>query len=494
MAINWDQSFETIDSLIVSGKIKEAQRKLSNIKKNHKLPRNRALNFSSLCNRVGKYKEAHLCLYPYIHPEDGKIIKPTGSELLEFSTALIFLGGVSEALFLLNILAEENDKYEGNYDKSKFHLISGFGHLGNWDFKKAKISFQNFLQQQNLGPYKEVIGRINLANCLLFNDEYMDAYNLLGEAANIARENDYTLLLSNIYEISMQACIDLEMWDESLKFAQLGKNIFGKNISPFIEKNINRWENITHYYKSGEKKYIARLKKDMAWFKEQDHPNIVRSLNYYIGLFTKNEKTLKYIYFGSPYEQFKKKIIQNFPNFDTTQDNFFTPDNLKTTKNTPLVKLQELEMPPLLQRFFALLCSDFFESFSLFKIQQNIFPDEFYNPLTTPKKIYALKGRLNQLFLEQELPLEVIVKRGNFKLHFAGPLRILVPSELNSVYKPKSEIDQAKEKLPEQFKTGQLIEVLGLSKRACLYLIKDWLEDGLLIKEGSGRSVLYRWS
>jgi len=355
------------------------------------IPPHLRADFASLARRAHLYKEAIKMLQDRIYGGG----RPEDKDLMEYASSIRKLGMVQQCLNLLERVSEHKEKY----------LYQGFCHVHNWDYLKAQECFEKFLMQGGLSERESVVARLNVISCYIFNGALDDADRAINAIEPLCKDKYFQFYL-NCQEMRGQISIrNNRLMEASAVLARAhdaAKKETGTT-SLFLEK----WKLIAELPLPSAHPKDAQIAAFRKTIRLQGHWETLRDFDYHVAMFQKDSALLNYVYFGTPFESFKKRIAQNHPG--QIHDHYaWTAGSTATQTLDPLDCGIEVVPFGLIQhRLLLVLLSDFYRPWSLQRIFDSLFPSEIYDVDSSPKRIYGLIKKLQDNLKSLALPFDL---------------------------------------------------------------------------------------
>lgn len=470
--------------------------KLAQFLKSHtyEVPRPLTARYVNLLRRMGGPKYGLAILNPIVRSETSA---PTTEETIEYATCLCRVGLVDESIVLLSGIAKEA------HPEIQFELAAA--HMSKWEFSKSIPYLLKYLGNQGLSVYKSCVGEINLAVAYLYTDETEKADSMLRKLNTKAKENNFSLLRGNALELRGEIAFQNREFDRALElFEDSAKNLQSAN--PRYSLYLEKWKIIVKMLReNGSQGSLAechQLRKKVA---EIHDWNSLREIDLYKAVVQKDVKAITYLYYGTPYLEYRKRILSAWEGplnldddiyerkigpgafqekriFDiATGKDFFTGAQLKAGQS--------------MHRLLQVLATDFYAPFLTTKIFSLVFKDAFFNPTTSPKQVHQLVKRLNDWFLTHKVPL--VIKYGNSGYRLRSEEGFLLRIPTNVVVRTKADdfLQLLKShSLVENFSVAMVAEKLQLSHRNATRLVSEAVASGKLERRRMQRSTLYSFT
>ncbi|MBT7611322.1 MAG: hypothetical protein HN576_16295 [Bacteriovoracaceae bacterium] len=492
MAQDYHEILKQLDLDIRNARIVHAAKEVIRLRKRYQIPRRFAAQLGEIAIRCGQPKHALLELHPYVRPEEGTVIEANTSEKMIYAYALIKVGANRDATKLL----EEVDVVKN--PKAYFYL--GISHLPEWNHAKAVECFQAFLKSNKGSEYENIVTKANLVESQIFLGDYINAHEILDELRDYAALHGLELLRAHCFELSVQVAIGMENWNEAQSF--LAKNQEGH--SKFDQLILKKWKIVIDHNIYGHKpshvsqlKQLAKKSISLGYFEH------ARSCYFYLALYskkTRQQQLTNFLYHGTSSEFFREKLkqeglpIDQVPSeyiwtgdpFSKAKD-YFDIVTARGTDGSTLKKGQKVH------RLLLAHTKDFFRPFSTIAIYQQLFPDHYYNPKTSPLQVADAKFRLKKWVTQSKLPLELA------NINDLSYLSIR-SQDYGIKLKLGESFDNAKDArfllLKDmwsdiRFSSKQVANLLKVSPRTANVLLKTLESEEKIKKYGQGRSTSY---
>lgn len=505
---NFDKLNE-ISTLITRGLHGVALRELKNMDI-HSIPRGHKTLAASLLRRLGLSIRAIQLLNPIIRPSSRRPIEATDSEKLEYSANLIRLGGRREALDLMQSIDPQK--------LPKKHLFQAFAHIAEWDYQKSNHELKNLLLHPLAEEYDQQIARVNLVLGYIFQEDYSQAYEILDSLIPDTLQKKQALLHSNSLELLAQIQILEKKYQQARQTLIQAQNslVSSHTIDAFfIKKDFAILRAIeTSGDLSHAKKYIYQIKYEAL---KKNYWEQARDCDYHLAQLTQDSKIFEKLFYGTPYRSYQQKILNNFhkntENKTWNKMNYVWTLGLKSKSNAKfnlpncqnLKDLKNLEFKPtqLPQKILQSLAQDFYRPRSLFEIFEFCFQNEHYLAKFSQDKIHQGIMRLRKQIADIRVPLEIAEQNSFYQLQTKSQMGVQIHFQDLATSSSKNQslkVDNLIEKLlnerdhsnTKSWSASQISEILKVSERTCLRILKSAMERSLIYKTSPTRAARYR--
>lgn len=468
-----------------------------------KVPREEVFQVANLANRLGASDLTLRILNPIVRAPKGQSTPKSPAEVSEYAWGLARVGSFKEAADLLESIDDETTP--------KALLYRAFVAIFQWEYREAIGFLKEYLRRADLDDYNRTIAEVNQAACHIFIEENADARKLLERLRETCEEKNYKLLSGNVQELLAQVAMHEGNYQEALDLLDRGAASLAdvKGLSEFF---IRKWRVIVELKQSkeGALNGLQDIRNEAI---SLEHWESVRDCDFYRATYSKDEDILRFLYFGTPFHSYRKRLehfIGENPFKDT--DNFAWIPNLADPKLAgstngsidifdvfagTFANRAQLKKGQVLHRLLQVLSRDYYRPCRVGVIFSEVFPDEFYNPVTSPDRIYKSIRRLRKWFKEKQVPLEVLERHGQYRLNLTStdrPVALLVRA-----VQPKSVELGESSKLAElfaefgtrPFSTKEAAKLLEVNHATISRLFQAPLQDGRLQRLYSGPKTKY---
>ncbi len=156
----------------------------------------------------------------------------------------------------------------------------------------------------------------------------------------------------------------------------------------------------------------------------------MRDIDFNIALARKSETDFLRVYWGSGFVAYKKNIWKAFQ--DRVGRTIILPNQFIWTTDLggkdpgPTINLVNQAPTKLLKTLFIALTKDLYRSIRLVELSDELFPEEYFNPESTPARIARLISTARKWLLQQNYPLTIKTKNNSFRLQFHQPCSLIL--------------------------------------------------------------------
>ncbi len=461
------------------------------------LPRRDALPVANLARRAGLTEFSLRVLNPIVRPErPGKAVPPTPAETVEYAASLRNLGAIAEASELL----EEIDCR--SYPLAEFHRALCL--IAEWYYGRAIPLLRSYLAGTEGSSYAREVARANLLAALIADEQLDEARSLDGEFRSQIDRAAHPLLYRYGLELGARLEITCGRWRQALihlKEAEQGLEVLQDPVSDLL---VNKWIAVAHSMESG--RVTSGLTEARILAANLRQPETVRDCDFYIAKLTRDQDLFTRLYFGTPFDSFRKKIQNSVGAMIELPDCYLWSGDRKgpakrrfdlvLARDTagPQRKVAELSPGLALHRFLIVLCQDLYKPVPRLSLFSKLFPDDRYNPETSPNRVHHISSRFHKWLRTEGLPLQLEEVGGAYALRFTGPCSIGIPREPLPLEPRHLRLIRLRSLMKQpSFNTHEAMKTTGETKPTISRLLKWAVETGMLRREGWGPSSRYHF-
>ena len=476
--------------MVREGRASEAQIKLKKIRR-AKLPRPLAWKAASLARRVNLDNLAVSILNPIVRPGRKHFLHATAQEKAEYAQCLTKIGAPEEALAILKGIREPLP------DVWKFQAAAL---IAEWNYDKAIPLLARYIECGEVEPYQIIVAKVNMASALVYERQFGQASEILEHLLEETQNNQYTLLHGNSLELAAQSAIFQKQWSAAAEFLSRAERVlFGTGT--LDEFFVMKWRAILTLSQDSENsKTLSRLHRVGKEARERGHWETIRDCDRIEALITHNKSLLTHVYFGTPHESFRKWLcVDSEPNATFMAEYLWT---LHSGKEASIFDLKtgriegslrkHLEVGDTLHQLFIALCRDFYRPCRLPALHYQLYPNEFYNPVTSPNRVYQVMNRMRKWIKVNRLPIEISEEWGHYWLTANRPFRIRITDRSKLGKIEPLILDTLQSSFGNQpFSVSQASEALSVSIPTALRRLSQAVSQGSLVRVGKGPGTKY---
>lgn len=502
--IQYDTLIHELDEWIRQG---HSNRVLQRLKKLPltQIPRAYRFPLADLARRISMPLLALKLMNPVMRSADTSMAPPTESEKINYATALTSMGCHQEALEILSKISV--------VQYPQVDLFASFALFGMWEYEKALPKLRRYVAQKGISDYQRLIGRVNLVAALIDVGLWPTVDQEIAEILKIAEASNASLLLGNIYELQSQSFMARGRYQEALIALDRAENLL-KPVGGIYYLFVRKWQTIIHLLLNPKNQAVLErlnlLKSEAIAMKT---PEVIRDLDLYLALASSDVERYREVLLATPAPSYKRRAERilgqriDLPNshlrgiFPTAQ--IFHREKL--TKEEPAMvlinysawstdQLKKLKFKPTLIKAMEILTRDGYKPVGLGEFYSHLYPNTYFAPLISEKRVHNVLFRLRQLFKALNWPLQILAENQEFRL---------IPLHSNvRIYKARKNfqiqnnvLDELHRRLQHRsFTASDAAKILGVSRRYIHERIRLGLMQKKLSRFGIGRATRYRFS
>jgi tetratricopeptide (TPR) repeat protein len=490
-----EMDLENIENLIREGASNKAQTLLMELvghRQQQPIPRSVLTETAALCRRSGWPEGGLLLLNPVVRPPAATAnVQATGGELVEYAASMNQVGRTQEALTLLaSVKASLPTKF----------LTAAVASFSIWDYQNAILNLRRCLEIGTMSPYQRLIAGVNLAHALVYSREHDEAAPLLRTLRAECRQGGHSLLLGNLFEITAHAELLQGRYSKAAEWLEFAHELL-KNHTSVDRIYIAKWQAVLRLKKDGyNKETRVEFHRLITLAQHLKHWETWRDSHFHLAMH-EGQSFKDYLYCGTPHSAFRKRIIEDLGYTPNRNDYVWKIGKGKTKlwrlhveEGVLSPAIHRLKPGQVLQRLFRTLTFDFYRPMTVPILFTGIFPDRYYDPVTSPSVVHQALKRLRQWLKEAKVPMHIVEFKGGYWLHSESRMEIQIPfdhtSEVSRRLQELKKVTEANDS--QSFSKQDLCKRWQISSRAANYKIRALLEAGVIIKIGNGPSIQYR--
>lgn len=493
MKPDFEEMIPRLDRLIRAGKGAEVRETLTGIvNASVKIPAAHAADAARLAWRAALPDLGIRILNPRVRPTGKVPNDPTPKEKAEYAACLVKIGAVAESEQLL-----------GDLDPAalpRVLLYQSFVQFARWDYQSAIPVLTRYLTTPNLTRYDRMVGKINLAAALIYEEHHRKAEYLVGEMLYETSLRRWKLALGKVFEMGAQNFVAQGKWAKAEEFlARAESTLAGTaSLDLFFLRKLHA---IARYLRSrGSAEATLGLRAIRSEAAELAHWETIRDCDRFIALGAKDAKLLQHVYFGTPFESFRDKLRGPLAALGPL------PETYRWHLSEAAGKARELDLgtgalstggEPLKvgqapHRLLKTLASDFYRPFRTPSLFDETYPGEFYNPVSAPLRVRQIVKRLRQWLSQNGFPLRIDESGGSYRLAADKPCVLVVPQAKQRLTKYDLTLERLRGALPDRpFSKQQACETLAMPARSVLRVLEQAIAEEKIEKLGKSNATRY---
>lgn len=478
---------QSLETRIRKGFISSVQKDLQDLNI-REIPREHVISLANLARRVGLINKTLSFLNKIVRPENTFQTPATPREKAEYAVALQKMGAIKEAMDLLNEVNKEH--------LPEKLLYMSFCLFAQWNYKEALPLLREYVESDGLSEYMKTVGQVNLAAALVIAKENDEADGLLKSLEEHALGNQLNFLYGNIMELSAQLSVNQNNMNKAREYLNSALKQFKDFDSP-DSLFVHKWLAIVECLE--ENTITNSLQKVIAKASSYGHWETLRHCDLIIATITGQRDQLEKVYFGTPHKAYRLKILNEVSPPWSPPEHYTYSGGFKNPSRTFDLELGNekdlsLNIPngQLIHQLMILLCSDLYKPTSLGRLHSYLFDSEYFNPFTSPDRIYQLMKRLKSWLGENNIPVKVKSGSGGYTIELQSAYGFVIP-KAPLPYEPTALGVRKLQRLAgREFSGKEARQKSGLKLSTMTRLLNAALEEGLIEKVGNGPKTRYK--
>jgi len=480
-----------VDVLLKEGKSGAARARLLHLKA-HQVPAQYRLACAKSSRRAGIPHLGLKFLNSVVRPTGRLAQAATAEEIAEYGADLIGVGASSEALILLASVKA---------DVPEVMLFQAFAHFAQWNYRDAIPFLERYLRHPRIQGYSRLIGLANLGSALV-HERAAAARHVLHELVTQTQKEKLPLLEGNARLFSAELEIYQRDWRTARHHLDEAERIFSgsESLEPLF---LRKWRAVLEMSQAAnpvtKTGAIERVRNEAL---ERRHWETVRDCDFHLAVCLKNPALAIHLIYGTPFASFRDHLTKLFgetlemPPVYTLElgpsdkeEAVFSMDLQTGVMGKKRTKLKVGQLP---HRLLRTLASDFYRPFRGAQIHSALFPDEYFNPNSSPQRIRQLIARLRATLVKEKTPLEIIESEGAYRLRATRATRLRLPTRaaLSSIGLWVEGLRRAVDG-KKTFTAAEVSDALATNLWTVRLALKNAKREGFLRQEGKGPASRY---
>ncbi len=482
--IQFQSELHHTDALIREGRIEEASLALRSLQSHP--PRSATLRaqLAAQLQRVGRPGDALRLL----RLSTQRIWEPHERDLelvIEYASSLCQLRALTSALRVLS--------QKGVLVHPKTQFILGVTYMSSWDYEQALNRFKDFhrLAPSPRWDYEKLVADVNILACHINLAQWQNAIQALDALSASLQKTPYNRLLKNVFELSIQIKV-LSGQSIPASIVSRFKSVhFAQESRVIDDVFIKKW-NLIKALKQGEPNARDHVLDFIEWGRRENNPELVRDLEFFLAKHDGDQNRLTKVFFGTPYKAYLKRFHS-----DQLHHQCFTLSLGEAAADATSFNLDEfimrenLSVPALA---LAASLKDFYRTPGLVEVFCDVYPDEHFNPYSSPGKIHQAIFRLNALMRKLKVPFQISTSGWNYDVRTTHPVRIFMQRPARDYVEGQPDqlrFEYASPRLGPSFKAIDVHHVFQCSLRTAQNHIQGWETLRLITRQGTTRGATY---
>jgi len=417
------EKLDQIGALIKSGRGKRAAQYLKKFRTGQLSGRLRA-QYAALARRT-KQPELSLKLLNKIVRKPGiREVQGSVPEQIEYAAALLKVGGHEEGLKILDDLKDP---------PPQAYLHQAAGHISQWNYKASTDDLEKYLQCEGLTEYQKLVGRVNLAAAYVYLGSPKTP-RFLEALESDTRAPSLKLAAAELQNLWLQWHISQKNYQTASQTLSTVASLYS-GATALDNLFLEKWTIALELFKGkilkGKSSPLQKVREHALALR---HWETLRDCDFLEAISGHRKTLLTRLWFGSPWKPYRDNIIKHFEEQLDFPDHYLWQLTSKVGNGIELVETGLADKTSLdpggkLHNLLIALSKDFYRPQFIAQLHSFLFPNEFFNPLSSPNRIYQLVKRLRQWLKKYCAHLEITEQQGTYCLKAHAPLGLWVPQK-----------------------------------------------------------------
>lgn len=447
-----------------------------------KIPRADMTGLAKICRRAALYSLGIKILAPVVRQKNAKLKPATIEEQCEYAALLARNGSPEEAIALLKTL-DANQHPE-------VYLQTALSHIPLWEYRAAIPGLKTYIDLQS-EFYPRLIARVNLVACFVTTQAFDEAIALIAEIMRDLELNPAPRILANCLELRAQVRVGQGNLITAKTDLEEAARIF-RNEKTMDQLVVEKWRAIILALETTN---LEPLNKLIPKVYERKHWNTLREIDFYSLKIEFKQKVFDKLYFGSPFSAYRDRLRNEFqhePSATLTLGEHGLPCfDLRQGKIDGSIGLNPGKK---IHHVLNLLTRDLYAPASVAALFAGLHPEQYFDIFSSPARIYQLIYRTRSWIESSAIPMSIDAQDEGYILrpgaNLAFRLSLERPLRTKSLdIKTGLEVHFGD---GEAFSSAKAAETLGVSKSSMDRSLQQFLKEGDVQTERSGRALKYR--
>ncbi len=446
--------------------------------------RTEGLAMADIARRVGLHTVALRILNPIVRRKTQPA-SPTEQAL--YAEVLRKLGAINEAKSILQ-------KIDGKAHPQVFLYLAGCS-VSQWNYAEAIPLFKAYLESKKIDPYQKLVGQINLAAALIQEENWEKAATELALLRAECISSGHHLLHGQSLELSAHLEINNKNYSQARKLLDEASHLLAK-AGLFGQLWVRKWRAISE---SLETNTVTIELRDAARIAgETGQWETLRDCTFYIASIERNSHLMTQVFYGTPYEAYRNKILRRTTEWYKIPDSYTHSESPKVTRVIDIATAQTdqgQEIVPfgkVQHRLLIFLARDLFRPTPLIELSAKLFPDEYFNPESSPARVHQAVRRLRKILKDSKAGLRIVETDGVYHLATEGATGFTIPPVEPVQDFRELQFEQIFGQVPLEFSVHDILRTTGCSLSSAKRLLRWAIEKNKIEVIGGGRKRRYR--
>ena len=378
----------------------------------------------------------------------------------------------------------------------------GFLCFRNWDGEGARNYLEQYLTY-DLDSYEGMVGEVNLAAALVQNRSSNEATRLLTHLEQQTREEQRFMLLGNVLELRAQLAIHAKDFPSATELLAESARLLEASHHDSLLFTL-KWQAVIGLHE-GVAESELRLRGVQQKARKMRLWETVRDCDRHLAVYRQNPELLNRLYYGTPFLAFRKILLSEYPSPNDLGESYDWIGGGKRKSWDVLIDLgswegegmkDHLRPGHLIHSLVMVLSADLYSPQKMGTLFGALFPGEYFNPHSSPEKVYKIIQRARCWFDKAGLAVSLEQTAGFYRIRLGDGMAMrLRARDQGSIAKP-DKIEHLGAYLHRRFadrafSAKELSEELVVSQRTVNRLLKEAQAEGWVEKSGKGPATRF---
>lgn len=476
--MDYPELVQRCEEWIRKGRLSECAAELKKLN-TAQVPEKFRFALASFARRTGLPRLGLRLLTPLVLDERHE---PTLAQLAEYGVLLQRCGANADALRVLTAI-----------DPAKVPEVSlyrAFCHFNRWDYELALPHLHAYLDA-DLAPYARLVGRVNLADALIFTERLTQATELLHALKDEARAAGHIRLLGNCHEMLGQIHLLRDEPDRAERELREAGNIFG-GTKALDQLYVSRWTTIAESMRTKDESALLRFRGQAL---ERRDWESVRQVDFFRLKLSFQRPLFEHLYFGTPYAPYRAKLRRHFGLVPAGDALLWGDPGAERRFDVATARLDGADTAIAGRRahaVIALLARDLYRPVRAGEIFGELWPGEHFDIFSSPNRVHQAVSRARRFLDDEKLALRLHSDAHGYHLIRGEGVALSLPLEAAPVTAYGRYLRDLRLVNAESgFDAAGACRQLGISRSAFRRFSVWALENGRLERLGASTKTLY---
>lgn len=367
-------------------------------------------------------------------------------------------------------------------------LYRAFAHFNAWEYEQAIPHLHEYVGAA-ISPYWRAVGRVNLADALIFTERTDEARELLERLVRELGPQHHGRLLGNCFEMLGQIHLLRGQLRRAEGFLNKSAALLGQ-VASLDRLYVSRWQAVLAALKASDPGPLLSFRDEASRRNEFES---VRQADFFRLKLSFDHALFTHIYVGTPFAPYRAKLEKTFGSRPSVENYVWgeAPGRLLDVASATLdgraAEIKGLKSHALL----AELAKDFYRPRRVAEVFGALWPDEHFNIFSSPQRVHQLVARTRQWLAKENFDLRLMPSTAGYRISFGPGAAMLTPLEPPPALAYQNNLFELRKRTPEGFTKNQACAALGLSRAGFRRFCSWALQQGLVRKYGASSNTKY---